>query len=224
MLAHSSHHSHLWQKRNKWPAISIMLRQIRQCFGNCIIYHDFQLLNWMLIDGMSKCYKSTHHDQLTDVLLVSSLWSFFNLSYILQVENVFFRFCCFFNQARSVHLSCILKKSNTTPLQKHLVGNHPGWVAFNLSSNYVLRNLQLCFQVNCNKTSAQFLSQSVSRTSLPADHWVVTRWGGEDANRKWSTSLLVYDQRLSAGGRHRAPLQPYAYGLSVGAPWSAKLF
>lgn len=88
----------------------------------------------------------------------------------------------------------------------------------------VLRNLQLCFQVNCNKTSAQFLSQSVSRTSLPADHWVVTRWGGEDANRKWSTSLLVYDQRLSAGGWRRAPLQPYAYCRSVGALWSAKLF
>lgn len=62
-----------------------------------------------------------------------------------------------------------------------------------------LRNLQSRFQVNRIKTSPPFLSQSISRTSLIAHRWVVTRRGGEDANRKWGASLLGYDQSLSAG-------------------------
>lgn len=156
--------------------------------------------------------------QSSDYCVISQpLVKFLSSFHIMQVENLFF----FHNQTL---LFLHTYKSIATLLQKHLADSHHSQVAFNLSVTDVLRNIQLRFQVNCFKTSVQFLSQWVSHTSLTADHWVVTQRGGGDANRKWSTSLLMYDQRLSAGGRHRAPPQPYAHCRSVGALWLTTFF
>lgn len=155
----------------------------------------------------------TPHPWLTDCLLsVNCLSSFFNLSHILQVEHLCFSFFSYSKQVLYI-FPCVLitlqrltSKCLLSFSTQHTSLCRNTWrraiTAEWLSTFTVadaLRNLQSRFQVNRIKTSPQFLSQSISRTSLIAHRWVVTRRGGEDANRKWGASLHGYDQSLSAG-------------------------
>lgn len=155
---------------------------------------------------------------LTDCLLsVNSLSSFFNLSHILQVEHLCFSFVfCFFFKTGSIliNLQSLTSKCLLPFSTQHTSLCRNTWrraITADWLSTFtvadVLRNLQSRFQVNHIKTSPQFLSQSVSRTSLIAHRWVVTWQAGEDANRKWGTWRLCSATIKASrqGGRHGAP-------------------